>query len=428
MDNYTRLKYHIDEYLERKERAWAKSALDRERKSHLADCLVRWRANFHDTFLRDERFLNIAEPFTPETVVDPCQYYMRADGSIVFTEVTLADTEGQLIGGHPLRFPYDAAATGEYHSNNIEPDIFGMPMKCTTRVMRDGRKNYALQTEDCQRIITYQRNSRTPLMPLYFHDQHVGGETCRIVQTPIFRRDNFVVYFPFRRALDYMYKTLKFEPIVRGTDWLLQESHKLEFSRHAPLRYENLGVTGSSAFGDMNDKEDFDVVFLDKIENLRLIRDFLYAGVERGAFQSVSPARRLRVEHHGIPIACNANKPLILCTFQNLADATQDMLYGSRFNILGKIERLEATVIDDSENMITPPRVKLGGFSSPEGETGRQVHEGMYLIPMMGSCRGAYSNGMRLAIRDALVVEFAPRHGNNFTALVSVGWYDIDKL
>ena len=47
---------------------------------------------------------------------------------------------------------------------------------------------------------------------------------------------------------------------------------------------------------------------------------------------------------------------------------------------------------------------------------------------MMGSCRGAYSAGMRLEIRDALVVEFRPARGAAFTALVSVGWYDISKL
>ena len=367
-------------------------------------------------------------PFTADTVVDPCQYYMRADGSIVFAEATLADEQGQLIGAHPLRFPYDAAATGAYHSNNIEPDIFGMPMKCTTRVMRDGRKNYALQTEDCQRIITYQRNSRAPLMPLYFHDQRVAGEDLRIIQTPVFRRDNFIVYFPFRKALDYSYNVLKFEPIVRGTDWLLNESHKLEFSTHAPLRYADLGVTGSSAFGDMNDKEDFDVVFLNRIEVLRQIREMLYAGVARGAFASVSPARRLRVEHHGIPIACNDNKPLILCTFQNLPDARQDLLYGSRFTILGKIKSLTATVTDDGENMLTPPRVKVAGFGERVGGDDLPLHDGMYLIPMMGSCRGAYSAGMRLEIRDALVVEFRPARGAAFTALVSVGWYDISKL
>lgn len=425
MEEYSRLKNHLDDYISRKRSEWEKLKSDKDFKQHIFACLDKWEALYNNVFLRDKRFLAIAEPFTAKTRIDPCQYYMRLDGSIIFTEGVFWDSKGHLIAGYPLRFPYDSRGRGGYLSHIIEPDIFGIPMKCVTRVFKDGKKNFKLQDEECHKIIRAQKNGRYPILPLYYHNENIHGENLQLVQTPVFRRDNFVFYFPFRKALDFSYNILRFEPIVKGTDWLLHRAHQLGFGNLKEINYNQLGVTGSTSFGDMNDKEDFDVVFLDTIENLQKFRNFLYEGVRRKLFNSVSPYRRLRVTVPEVRIKCNSNKPMLLCTFQLLNDVRKDPLYGSRFRILQKVDYFEAEVIDDSSNMIVPPRVTLGNFRNVKSEPKLFIPENTPLISMMGTTRGYYGRGDKIGARRSLYVEFQPYSGTPFRALVSIGWYDI---
>ncbi|MEW5691660.1 MAG: hypothetical protein AB1765_00010 [Candidatus Hydrogenedentota bacterium] len=426
--SYDLLKKHIDKFYDKKRKDWNNLPCDENFKSFLLDCLNKWDELFNNVFLRNEKFLKIAAPFTEHTLFNPCQYYMRFDGSIVFIENILLDDYGELIAGHPLRFPYIDSIPGWYYSNNIEPDIFGIPMKCTTRVFFNGRKDYQKQTEDCLKIINYQRNSKYPILPLYFHNQKVNDQNLRITQTPIFRRENFIVYFPVRRALDYMYNIIKFEPVVKGTEWLLSKSHTYPFSKFEALEYDSLGVTGSSSFGDTNDKEDFDVMFLDSLENLQKFRDFINEAVKNDLFTFVSKNRGLRVKLNEIKIECNNNQPLILCTFLNLNNIRDDILYRSRFNILGKIDYFEARVQDDSENMINPPRIKIADFRNVQNRDSLILEDNMLLIAMTGTARGLYYKDMYISVKDSIVVEFKPENADPFRAIVSIGWYDIEIL
>ena len=91
---------------------------------------------------------------------------MRTDGSIVFTEITLADDAGDMICGYPLRFPYEPRAARGYVSQKVEPDIFGIPMKCCTTVFRRGRKDYGLQAAECMKVVENQKGTRYPILPL----------------------------------------------------------------------------------------------------------------------------------------------------------------------------------------------------------------------------------------------------------------------
>jgi hypothetical protein len=425
MDNHSRLTAHFNDYVSRKRAEWGAMQAEAGFKRHLLVSLDKWEALYRDVFLRDPRFLGIAEPFTPKTRVDPCQYYMRLDGSIVFTEGVFWDERGHMIAGYPLRFPYDPRARGQYLSHNIEPDIFGIRMKCVTKVFKDGKKNFEAQDEECHRIIRHQARGRNPILPLYYHRAHVDGENLQLVQTPIFRRDNFVFHFPFRKALDYCYHTLRFEPIVKGVDWLLSKAHTTGFWDLPPLKYEQLGCTGSTSFGDINDTDDCDIVFLGPVERLQKVRNFLYAGVTNGRFKSVSPYRRLRVHVPEERVACNHNKPMLLCTFQMFDDVRQDYLYGARFKILGKVDYFEAEVADDSWNMVVPPRVTLRNIRNVRAKRKIFIPENTLLVTMMGTCRGYYGRGDRIGARRSIYVEFTPYNGKPFRALVSTGWYDI---
>lgn len=426
MYNYQILKNHIIHYFNAKKKEWSNFKCDSNFKNYLFDCIKKWEYLFHNVFLKDKRFLYIAEPFNSDTLVDPCQYYMRMDGSIVFTEAVFLDDKGELIGGHPLRFPFEKNVKDSYLSHNIEKDIFGIPMKCTTKVFWNGRKDYGKQTEECIRIVNNQKNTRYPILPLYFHNQKVNNENFRIIQTPVFRRDNFIVYFPFKKAFNYMYNVVKFEPVVKGADWLMNKAHSFEWSNIPKIEFGNLGVTGSTSFGDTNDREDFDVVIINKLENLRKFRDFLINGVNRGLFTAVSKNRKLRVFLNDIKIECNNNQPLILCTFQNLDNIKTDFLYRCRFNILGKIDYFEAAVSDDSENMLTPPRIKISDIKNLKSKLNIKIENNSLFIQMAGTSRGLYNKGSRIKSRNNLYVEFKPEFGNWFKAIVSLGWYDTD--
>lgn len=426
MKNEARYRKHFETFMEAKQRQWQDAPMDARARAQRAANLEKWSNLFHTVFLKDERFLHIAEPFTDSTPMDPCQYYMRFDGCIVFVENALQDDRGELIGGHPLRFPYVDECAGPYLSHNIEPDIFGIPMKCTTRVIWNGRKDYAKQTEECQRIIQYQKNSRYPFLPLYFDWHRVDGTQRQIMQTPVFRRDNFVFHFPFANAMDYMYKVLKFEPIVKGANWLMHEAHKYPYADFPPIKYSNLGVTGSSSFGDTNDKEDFDVVFINDMAHLKKYRDFIYTGIKEGMLAPVTWNRRLRAYVKHIPIECNNNLPLLLCSFMNMKDPREDYLYRAKFRILDKIDYFEALVEDDTWNLINPPRVTLVHFQNVRAKRFLGIKDGMLFVAMTGTARGLYSIGMRLSVKNSLLVEFTPEHGKPFRSIVSPGWYDVD--
>ncbi|HOK41354.1 MAG TPA: hypothetical protein PLD27_10000 [bacterium] len=428
MNNYERLKKHITNYIEKRGKDWSNKIQNKELKNYLFQCLEKWRALYFNVFLKDERFISIAEPFDENTLVDPCQYYMRLDGSIIFTEATLYDNDGEIICGHPLRFPYMREVKANYFSHNIEPDIFGIQMKCITKVIHNGRKDYGRQIQEAIKIFEAQKNTKYPILPFYFHKQKVNGRDYSIIQTPIFRRENFVVYFPFRKAFEYMYKVKKFEPVVKGADWLLNESHKYPFAKFGKINWSNIGVTGSTSFGDMNDKEDFDVVLLDNIERLRLYRDFIYDGVKNNLFAMISKSRKLRVILNQIKIQCNNNSPMIFCSFLNLENIKNDFLFRCRVNIIGSIDYFEGKVLSDEENMLTPPRVKLCEFKKVYTKTNFWLFDGIYLIPMMGTSRGLYCKGDRIAARNSLIVEFIPEHSQKFYAIVSIGWYDINFI
>lgn len=424
MNKKEMLEKHIFKHLDTKKNIWKKSNWNYNTKKHLLNCIKKWKALFKNVFLNDKRFLNIAEPVTDKTIFEPCNYYMRTDGSIVFIEGTLTDNYGEMIAGHPLRFPYAEDVKAKYLSNVIEPDIFGIKMKCTTKVFWNNRKDYGKQTEECFRIINNQKWSKYPILPLYFHNQKFYNENLRITQTPIFRKENFVVGFPAKKALEYMYKNLKFEPILKGTEWLLNKAHTFHFSNFDKIKYSDLGVTGSSSFGDMHDKEDFDVILYNNINTLNKYRAFLQNGAKDGIFKFVSHNRGLRVYLNESKIECNHNKPLIFCTFMNLDKTDNDILYKSKFKILDKIPYLEMKVFDDSENMITFPRVKVGDFKNVRAPRWLDLKNNMLFIQMMSTSRGSYLKGMKLKSYNVLLVEFYPVNKDKFRALVTTGWYD----
>ncbi len=408
----------LEEHLER---YWEQQLRDPARRARYEPYLDRWRAMYSVLF-NDERFLTLAEPVSRDTRLGVSQYYMRYDGVFCFQTAVLREPSGrELILANPLRFPFDPGASEirPYLSRKYE-HLFGLHMKTTTKVKNShGRKDHACQLDEGWRIWTNQKNSRNPIQGFYFHPQ-------QLCNCPVFRRDNFVFGFPVRPALHYMLFQRKFEPIVKGVQWLLEEAHRKPFAKLHPIELAELGATGSSSFGDEEDKEDFDVVFYGNLQRLRSIRNFLLDGIRHGTFDPVfaGQVRKPRVYNNEVIIKL-INSRLLICPFFVLDDDVYDPLVHAMIEPLERLYRMQATVVDDSGNMLTPTRVNVmemgGRLWNSYG-----IQGSVPLIIMHGFRRGDFYRGDHVRIKNPFVVRVHPAFGEPFIALLTAAWFDVD--
>ncbi len=410
------LEQHIESY-------WNNVLSVPERRKHLLPSLERWKA-MYGVLLRDERFLALAEPVTKDTPLEETQYYMRYDGVFCFLEGLFKDTEGrEIICANPLRFPFAPRAQQQlpYLSSNYE-HLFGLEIKTTTMVFnKHGYKDYGAQLEEVRRITVNQRNTRNPIQRFYFHPQG-------ITQCPVFRRENFIFYLPARRALKYMLFVKKFEPVVRGTQWLLETPHLQSFLSGTQLKLDDMGATGSCSYGDEEDKEDFDVVFYGSQKKLVSIRNFIIEGTQHGIFKPLKTKikRKVRVHNREIILNCTG-KPVLFCPFFIVEPRSDDCLKHAVIVPRGEIKYFEARVLEDSENILCPSRVIIGDFDNvfPHGT---MIKDGTMLVMTHGFSRGELYEGSWISGKNSLIADIYPANGNPFPALISRGWYDINVL
>lgn len=408
------------ELREHARRCWARLAEMRDGGRAFAARIERWEALL-EIMLDDERFVRLAEPVTGDTVFRVAEYAMRYDGVHVFPEIVLRDDGGEeLVVGNAMRLPYDETAPRAlpYRCPRTER-IFGVPVKPVTSVSDDrGVKSHVAQLEETEAVRINQEGSRFPIEPWrYMAPVHAGAA---------FRREEFLFTFPVTRALRYMIDEAAFEPVVRGTRWLLEEAHLKPYADFEALGRDDLAATGSTSFGDEEDKEDFDIMFLGDLPFLRKIRDFIYGGTRAGDFRPFQSnfKRRLRVIHRGIVLDCTG-EPILFCPFLNLKDPRSDRLYRARITDLGPVESFEARVVDDDENMICPSRVVLDDFDCVRAD-GWAPSGPMPLILMHGSSRGQFARGNWLRVLNARRARIEPEKEAAFEALLSTGWMDVD--
>ncbi len=383
----------------------------------------RWRA-MYSVLLRDERFLTLAQPVTSKTRLGVSQYYMRYDGVFCFLTAVLREPSGrEIILANPLRFPYDPKASPRrpYLSQKYEY-LFSLHLKTTTKVKNShGRKDHACQIEEGWRIKFNQENSRNPIRGFYFHPE--GLCNC-----PVFKRENFIFEFPIKPALHYMLFQRKFEPLVKGVKWLLEEAHRKPYAKLKPFELSELGATGSSSFGDEEDKEDFDVVYFGTVERLRSIRNFIRDGMHYGTFDPIYPSqkRKPRVYNNEVIVEL-INQRLLMCPFFVLDDHVYDPLDHARIVPIERLHWLKATVVDDSGNMLTPSYVKvieMGGYLwNTYGLNGP-----VPLILMHGFRRGDFYRRDRLIIKKPFVARIHPVYGDPFIALICTAWFDVETI
>ncbi|MDP7422601.1 MAG: hypothetical protein QGH40_12045, partial [bacterium] len=410
------LQQHIDHF-------WNTLLSDPEKQQAFLPYLDRGKA-LYGVLLKNDRFLALAEPVTDETPLEVTQYYMRYDGVFCFLEGVFRDPENrEILCANPLRFPYDPRASRQlpYLSRKHEK-LFGLEVKTTTFVTNDrGIKDYSAQLEEVRRITVNQQNSRNPIKKFFFHQQGV-------TQCPVFRRENFLFYFPAKRALKYMLFIRKFEPVVRGTNWLLENGPAKPFASFGQMKLDDLGATGSSSFGDEEDKDDYDVVFYGNQKKLNAIRSFLVEGTRHGVFKPMNTKikHRIRVLNREVVLECTG-KPVLFCPFFILQPQTLNSLKHALVIPRGELKYFEARVLEDSESMLSPSRAIIGDFENVYPRATRPP-DGSMLVLTHGAARGELFEGSWISVRNALIAEIHTVQGESFPALISRGWYDVEVM
>lgn len=380
-----------------------------------------WKA-LYEKLLEDDRFVYLAEPVTEDTRFIANEYAMRFDGVHVFPEAILRNETGDLVvNGNPMRFPWDRSVKPErpYLCDKTE-EIFGVPVRTVTTVKsKEGKKDHTAQLEECENIVFNQRDSACPIESLRYDR--------RISSAAFFSPRDFLVRFPVRTAMEHSYHRTRFEPVVKGIDWMLNEAHLRPYANFDQLSMKNFGATGSVSFGDEEDLVDFDVMFLGTGEELAQIRDFLYEGTRAGDFRPFMSnyKRRLRVCNRELTVDLTGEE-LLFCVFFSLDPSEDDPMYGLKIEPLADVKAFEAQVACDRYNMICPTRLDLKNVCHIEGE---DFTEGKGEIPMIilhGGSRGQFCTNNWLRIKDVRLVEVTPMKGEPYKAILSTGWFDID--
>ncbi len=380
-----------------------------------------WKA-LYERLLLDDRFVYLAEIVTKDTLFRANEYAMRYDGVHVFPEAILRNDEGKfVVNGNPMRFPWDETVKPEreYLSNRTE-EIFGVPVRTVTTVKnREGNKCHDAQLEECENIIFNQRDSECPIESLRYDNS--------LSLSAFFEHNEFLVHFPVKRANDHSYFRTKFEPVVKGVDWMLKEAHKKPYATFEQLGIENFGATGSVSFGDEEDLVDFDVMFCGDVPLLGKIRDFLYEGTRAGDFRPFMSnyKRRLRVCHRKLTVDLTGEE-LLFCAFFSIDKMEDDPLYGLRIKPIRDVEYFEAQVDDDSLNMICPTRIDMKNVCHVKGEDFTDGTGKIPLIILHGGSRGQFCENNWLRLSNLKLVEVEPMKGESYRAILATGWFDLD--
>lgn len=385
--------------------------------------IATWRRLYED-LLQNERFVRLAHPVTEETVLPPNSYAMRFDGVYVFFEAFVRDGDNQeIISGNPMRYPWDekAPAFVPYRSHDYE-SIFDQPVKLITKVKDDhGQKSHLAQIDESEAIVRNQRHSAHPIAPFRYRKP--------FTEAHVFSRKDFVFHFPGKAAIRFMRDELKFIPIVKGCDWLLEEAHRRPWSTISPFELDELGATGSAAFGDEHDLEDFDVVFYGDLRRLQAVRDFIIDGTHAGEFRPFVSnfKRRLRVANLSLPVK-EIEGHVVFCSFLCLENPKDDIMYDASIELIAPLDSVEGRVVEDDANMLSPSRVVLDDLCHVAPDGALDDLGPLPLVLMHGNCRGQFAVGNWLRIQQPTLCRIRPRKGEPFTALLSAGWRDVDIM
>lgn len=308
-------------------------------------------------------------------------YFLRRDGCFVFSHGYYHPRPGYFIG---KIIYYPKAGSDSY--------IWGRPYQAMHKAWIDGE--HVAIMNDVQIVKQYEvdpsldPNAPRPLVADY---------------TLEFPLDDFLGYFDPTSSLDLCREM--YPELVES--WAVQTAELMKF----PL--EQMGVTGSLAYGKVEEKDmDFDVIFMGSLEQNLRVRNELHRYSEEPDRKVFEFGRYwpIRIYHNGF----------LLCPFfvyQNWDDVP---LAEAEVSLLNPDVTVTGTIADDSHNAYLPIVLELKDVLLDGKE-----RENLKMICYDGSIRGEYWAGERIRVEGRLL-KIADRRGEYEAVAVDIS-FDISK-
>lgn len=313
--------------------------------------------------------------------IDDSLYFLRRDGSFVYTHGYYHPTPGFFIG-KIIHYP---SPTGD-------ENIWGRRYAAIHKVWDKG-VHKAIQND-----VQYKQHftidpSLDPKVPPPLVARYVFE----------FPLKDFRGYFEPHRGLIWCSQA---QPAVKG--WAEETAALMDF----PI--EKMGVTGSLSYGVVEPADmDFDVIFRGTLEENERVRQKLYK-------LAAEPGRKVREFDRDWPIRIYW-KDYLLCpffVFQNREDAP---LADARVELVRDGVEGTAVVGDDFFNSYLPIVVGL-----TEVKISGRPHEDIRLFTYDGSLRGEFRSGDRLWFKGR-ILNVSSRSGEYRAVAVDIN-FDIKKI
>jgi hypothetical protein len=304
-------------------------------------------------------------------------YFLRKDGSFVYTHGYYHPTPGSFIG-KIIHYPSPAG----------DDEIWGRRYAAIHKIWVDG-EHKAIQND-----IQYQQHFR------------IDPSLDPRVKPPLVAR--YVFEFPLKDFLGFfdphqglLWCREKY-PLVKA--WAEQTAELMDF----PL--EKMGVTGSLSYGRIEEADmDFDVIFRGTLEENDRVREKLYALAEQ-------PGKKVFEFGRLWPIRIYWND-FLLCPFFVYQNWDAAPLADAQVKLVKEGIEGTAEVADDFHNSYLPiilglRRVKIDG----------RPHEDIRLLSYDGSLRGDFRAGNRIWFQGRML-NVKGRAGEYPAVAVDINYY-----
>ena len=312
-------------------------------------------------------------------VIMDTTYFLKKTGAFTYTEGYF-HPPGHFLG-KIINYPEEKG----------DIDIHGRAYTSITKVWINGEQVMIPHDEQIKQHYRIDTTLQPPELTPVVTDFHV-----------VFDLNDFDGWFSDKVSLARVMK--KYPEIGRRIE---------EVSKLLDVPMERLGVTGSLAYGRMEDDEDIDLVFFgtpeQNMETVKRIWAMTYTDRDRRCME-FGKFWPVRFYHDGI----------IICTFCVYSDPEYIPLTYCETELVKQSVLVYGTIADNTHSIYMPLVLKLKDVSI-DGEEADDI----FFVIYDGSIRGEFYNGERLKIEGRLIR--MTLFGKETVALVSVDAGEIEK-
>jgi len=317
--------------------------------------------NFIEELKNNEKFKNFVKPFDKKSLIRDATFFIRFDGLLIFSEGYFHPQD--ILIGNIVYAPNEKG----------HKTIFGKKYESII-------KKY---TDDGEEWIPYQQQLKRSF--------ELAPELPRIRPDfaefkMLFIKDTIYGYFPHRLC---MKKTMELSEHVTHV------IHKVSDDLEIPV--ENIGCTGSLAFGNVDNVHDFDLVFYGSTKQVNEIL---------GRINKITEDPERQVVEFGMKWAIRYfdDEGNMICPFFSYIDEREIPLKDFDMKILAREINLKGTICDDTHTCFMPTVLYLEGVDiKPVLDV--DIKDEFMLLIYNGGLRGEYRVGDKIEIPKARIIE-----------------------